>query len=150
MAIINKIGKKINVFAKNAVQKSNEVMEISKLNVNINTEEDGLNDLYRKLGEYCFEKYTNGETKDNTIEEIAKEILIHQENIVYFKEKINEIKNVIVCPACGKENIKTKDICSKCKKPLLVNDAQTEVVTDDVEQSANDTGASESDQNFKE
>ena len=143
MAIFNKLGKKINGLAKNAVQKSSEVMEITKLNVNINTEEEGLNDLFIKLGKYCFEKYIKGETTDNTVAEICKEIKIHQENINYFKEKVNEIKNVITCASCGKENPKTNEMCGKCGKPLVGKDEIIEVVKNDSESNKNETGANE-------
>jgi len=143
MAIFNKLGKKINGIAKNAVQKSSEVMEITKFNVNINTEEEALNDLFVKLGKYCFNKYTNGETADNSVAEICNEIKIHQENINYFKEKIRELKNVIICVSCGKENPNTNELCSKCRKPLVGKDQIIEVVKDEPERHENETGADE-------
>lgn len=148
MAILNKLGKKFNCLAKNAVQKSSEVMEITKLNLNINTEEDALNDLFIKLGKYCFEKYTNGDITDNTVAELCEEVKIHQENISYFREKIREIKNQIICASCGKENLKTNEVCSKCGKSLAVKDEITDVEKNEKseqepERNENDTGASE-------
>jgi ribosomal protein L40E len=143
MTIFNKLGKKFNCLAKNAVQKSSEVMEITKLNLNINTEEEALNDLFDKLGKYCFEKYTKGDISDSTVTEICEDIKIHQENIGYFREKINEVKNVVICVSCGKENPKTNEVCSKCDKSLVGKDEIIEVVKNETEQNENETGASE-------
>lgn len=147
MAIFNKIGKKINIIAKNAVNKSSEVMEISKLNLNINTEEDGLSDLYRQLGEYCFEKYNNGETTDKNVAEICEDIKIHLENISYFKEKINEIKKVIICANCGKENSKTNEVCSKCREPLVEKNEEINVEQTEPQNCVTSTEESEEDSN---
>lgn len=118
-------------------RKSNKVMEIKKLKKNIRTEEDGLKVLYRKLGEYCFEKYITGEINDSIVAELGEDIKIHLENINFFQEKIKEIKNTVLCSSCGSKTLKTNKFCDKCGAKLGAKDERKE---DTEEQTVSDDG----------
>lgn len=126
MTFFNKLKGKAGCFAQKAAKKSGKMMEITKLNMNISTEKEALKSLYHELGEYCFKKYTSGETNDSTVAELCEEVKIHLENIDFFNEKINEVKNMTVCSSCGNEMLKTNEFCGKCGVKVNAKGEQVE------------------------
>ncbi|MGI6588856.1 MAG: zinc-ribbon domain-containing protein [Peptococcia bacterium] len=134
MTFFNKLKKKVSCFVQSAAQKSGEVMEITKLNMNIKTEKDGIESLYHQLGEYCFQKYNNGETNDSTVAGLCEKVKIHLENIDFFEVKINEIKNMVVCSSCGNKILKTNKFCSKCGAKVNAQEEQVEEKVEWVEE----------------
>ena len=114
MTFFSNLRDKVSGLAKSAAQKSGEVMEITKLNMNIKTEKEGIRDLYIKLGEYCFLECAKGEITDPQVAKWVKQIKTHQDNIAFYNEKINEIKEMLSCPACGHQVAKTETFCGRC------------------------------------
>jgi rRNA maturation endonuclease Nob1 len=126
MAFLNNLKDKVGNLAQSAAQKSGEVVEITKLNMNIKTEKEGIESLYQQLGEYCFRKYASGETDDQKVTELCEQVKIHLENIDFFEEKINEIKNMVVCPSCGNKILKANKFCGKCGAKVNAQEEQVE------------------------
>jgi hypothetical protein len=131
VAFFSNFKEKVSGFAQNAAQKSGEVVEVTKLNISINTEEEGIKELYCELGEYCFKKFINGDESDSTVIGFCEKIKIHQENIKYLKERINEIKNIVICSSCGNSVLKTNEFCGKCGAKV---EAEAEVAEEMVEE----------------
>ena len=93
MAFFEDLGKKVSKAAQVAAKKSSDLVEITKLNANISSEEDNIKACYRKMGEICFNKFEQGETLDEEQMAYCKEIITHQEKINELKQKVAEIKN---------------------------------------------------------
>lgn len=93
MAMFDNLGKKIGVVAQSAAKKSGEVVEVTKLNLNINSEEESIKKLYIELGKYCFDKFESSTEDDGTVLDICNKIKTHKENIDNLNQKITEIKN---------------------------------------------------------
>lgn len=114
MAFLENLGKKVGEAAQAAAKKSGELVEVTKLNVNINTEEDKIQKLYTQIGKTVFEKYAaSGEAIDE-IREACEAITVHEQNIRGIREKIAEVKGTKQCVGCGAEMEKTQVFCSKC------------------------------------
>lgn len=114
MAFLENLGKSIGGAAQAAARKSGELVEITKLNVNINSEEDKIQKLYSQIGKTIFEKYTaTGEAADD-IKEACEAITVHEQNIKGLKDKISEVKGTKQCVGCGTEMEKAQIFCSKC------------------------------------
>lgn len=114
MAFLENLGKKVGEAAQAAAKKSGELVEVTKLNVNINTEEDKIQKLYSQIGKTVFEKYVaTGEASDD-IREACEAITVHEQNIKSLREKISEVKGTKSCIGCGAEMEKTQIFCSKC------------------------------------
>jgi DnaJ-class molecular chaperone with C-terminal Zn finger domain len=127
MAMFDNFGKKIGDLAQNAVKKSGEMVEVTKLNINIKTEEESIDKLYDEIGKYCYVRYEAGNENDSSIIEICGKIKDHKEKISALKEKINEIKNVFLCEKCGGEISKTSTFCGNCGAKVEVHTADVNI-----------------------
>ncbi len=114
MAFLENFGKKVGEAAQAAAKKSSEIVETTKLNANVNAEEDKIQKLYVQLGKTVFEKFmANGGTEDY-LQEACEQIVSHEQNIKALKEKIAEVKGVKFCVGCGAEMDRAQIFCSKC------------------------------------
>ena len=114
MAFLENLGKKVGEAAQAAAKKSGELVETTKLNVNINSEEDKIHKIYIQLGKMVYEKYSAAGTDDEDVRQQCEAVRMHEQNIKNLKEKIMEVKGAKVCVSCGKEMDKTQLFCAKC------------------------------------
>lgn len=114
MAFLENLGKKVGEAAQAAAKKSGELVEITKLNVNIGSEEDKVQKLYAQIGKTIYEKYDASGTVDQDVQENCEAIKVHEQNIKALKEKIMEVKNMKNCINCGTEMERAQVFCSKC------------------------------------
>ncbi|NJD03928.1 MAG: zinc ribbon domain-containing protein [Ruminiclostridium sp.] len=114
MAFLENLGKKVGEAAQAAAKKSGELVEITKLNVNIGSEEDKIQKLYNQIGKSIFEKYTTTGVADQGVKENCEAIKVHEQNVKALKEKIMEVKNIKSCINCGGEMDRAQIFCSKC------------------------------------
>ena len=85
--------KKSGEFAQTAAKKSGEVVEITKLNMSITSEENSIEKLYIEVGKLCYSSTQAGTELDGSISEICQKIKGHKDAIAEIKDKINAIKN---------------------------------------------------------
>jgi uncharacterized protein YpuA (DUF1002 family) len=114
MAFLENLGKKIGETAQAAAKKSSEIVEVTKLNSNINSEEDKIQKLFTQIGKTVYENFKQtGNTVDFAAED-CQQIAAHEENIKALREKIAEVKGIKSCINCGAEMERTQLFCSKC------------------------------------
>ncbi|OQB16096.1 MAG: Rad50 zinc hook motif protein [Firmicutes bacterium ADurb.Bin193] len=99
-------------------KKSGEVLEVSKLTLAISAANSDIKEEYEKIGRIIYE---GREKNDLTTEELnahfeAIDGLLAK--IGEYRQKLNEIKNVRVCPVCGAELSKDSTFCAKCGEKL--------------------------------
>lgn len=133
MAFLENLGKKVGEAAQAAAKKSGELVEITKLNVNIGSEEDKIQKLYTQIGKIVFEKYNATGEADGDLRGSCEAIKVHESNIKALKEKIMEVKNVKQCSNCGTEMERTQIFCSKCGTR---NDVSPAAPADEAQQAA--------------
>ena len=114
MAFLENLGKKVGEAAQAAARKSGELVEITKLNVNIGSEEDKIQKLYTQIGKSIFQKYSATGAVDDDVKGTCESIKVHEQNIKALKEKIMEVKSVKSCISCGAEMDRNQVFCSKC------------------------------------
>ncbi len=114
MAFLENLGKKVGEAAQAAAKKSNEIVETTKLNSNINSEEDKIQKLYVQLGKAVYERFTQTGAAEDYAQEACRAIVVHKENIAALREKIAEIKGIKACVNCGAEMERNQVFCSKC------------------------------------
>lgn len=102
----------VKKLGKNIAEKSKDVVEITKLNGQINSEKDKMKDLYVKIGEQAYINYKNGGESQYT--EHCAQIAEIEAKIGELTNKVLEIKNASKCPTCGAEVSKDTAFCSKC------------------------------------
>lgn len=88
----NKVTKSISEGASNVVQKSNDLIEITKLNAEINNEEKKKEQIYLDIGKLVFENYLNNTPIDEKIKDKFEAILKHDEQIRNINKQILDVK----------------------------------------------------------
>ena len=88
MAFFNKLGE----LAKNVSDKTDNMLEISKLNGEIRNSQDDIEELKLKLGNYIWLKFKNGIIMDEQTTSICRSIQAAQDNINAKQAAINALK----------------------------------------------------------
>lgn len=114
MAFLENIGKKVGEAAQAAAKKSSELVEITKLNMNVNSEEDKIQKLYTQIGKIVYEKFSSSGEASPEFKDSCDAIKAHEETIKGLKQKIMEVKNLKACIGCGSELDKNAVFCPKC------------------------------------
>lgn len=99
---------------KAVIGKTNNIVDITKLNL-VKTETEGkINKLCQQIGELVYEKYLSGTTPEDDIGGICIEIDKFKTELKDLNEQLAEYKNTVACPECGQFNSKDSEYCSKC------------------------------------
>jgi rubrerythrin len=124
MAFFDNLSKKVGEAAKTAAKKSGELVETTKVNMAISSEEDKIKDIYTEMGKYTYSKYKGGENVDAAMLQSCQQIDGIEENIVSLKEKLMQIKNSKLCPNCGQQVELSTVFCPKCGSNLGMTQGQ--------------------------
>jgi predicted RNA-binding Zn-ribbon protein involved in translation (DUF1610 family) len=111
--------------AKFLVKKSNDLAEITKININISTEEDKIKKVYYEIGKAIYKSYRSNESDEKYKSECEK-IRLYEKNIEEMKKKIRDIKSIKVCDTCGSELEDEMGFCFKCGNKQEVDLTKTE------------------------
>lgn len=114
MSIIDGLTKKVATTAKTAVRKSGDIVEVTKLNMSVNSEEDKIHKSYFELGRAVYELFKNGEEFVEAAKAICEQIKVYEDNIKEIKLKILGLKNIKECPSCQMELDMEVAFCPKC------------------------------------
>jgi len=72
---------KVNAFAKAAADKTNEVVEDTKLKTQIANDEKSIRELETKIGAHYYRKFVSGQEVDEEVLEYCTAISVHKANI---------------------------------------------------------------------
>ena len=118
---------KINDFAKTATEKTNNVIETTKLSAKVEAEQRNLNAIVRKIGEYYVAKIDSGETLDEEVMAIYEGVLASRKAIAEMRADMENLKapkttvsenpsEAKFCPYCGKQLDVSAKFCLNCGK----------------------------------
>lgn len=118
---------KINDFAKTATEKTNNVIETTKLSAKVEAEQRNLNAIVRKIGEYYVAKIDSGETLDEEVMAIYEGVLSSRKAIAEMRADMENLKapkttvsenpsEAKFCPYCGKQLDVSAKFCLNCGK----------------------------------
>jgi len=116
MSIFENISKKVSETAKAAARMSGDIVEVTKLNVNIGAEEDKIRKAFTDIGKNVYDYYTKDEELPEGLEELCRKVESYEKNIMEMKKKILELKKVKACPECETELEIDMEYCYKCGK----------------------------------
>jgi hypothetical protein len=114
MDILKNITKRVTETAKVAAKKSSEMIEVTKLKMNIGSEEDKIEKAYIQMGKITFEMFENGESIDEVFKQHCEKIVSYKENIKAMGEQILQLRNIKICSACSAELECETAYCPKC------------------------------------
>lgn len=103
---------------KTVAGKTNNLVDVTKLNLALNEAERKITALYEKIGESIYAKHLDGTLDCDGFDEILKEIDSFKAEQESLKAQIAELKNAITCTECGANNDKGSEFCSKCGTKL--------------------------------
>ncbi|MDP4181763.1 MAG: zinc ribbon domain-containing protein [Bacillota bacterium] len=134
MSMFENFTKKVTDTAKAAARKSSDLVEVTKLNMSIGTEEDKIEKLYLEIGKTIYESYAKDENIDDLFVEKCKQIDSYNNNIKEMRKKILELKNEKICPNCREELEIDVLYCSKCGAKQEIIEPEAEVILEEVPQ----------------
>jgi ribosomal protein L40E len=107
------IGKKVSSAAQAAAKKSGELVEVTKINMEINKTEEIIKKQEIEIGKKVYENFKDG-TVDETYKELCETIKISEDKVKELKSKIMDVKGLKVCTGCGVELATDVMFCAKC------------------------------------
>lgn len=112
MAFFNELGRKLSMSGQNAIQKTRDIADISRLNAAMAEKEKSLTDIYTRIGE----AYARIHRKDfepdfaAEMEAVARE----KDGIAEIKAQIMELRGTTLCVSCGSEIMASANFCENC------------------------------------
>ena len=117
---LSKIARSVGDGAANVAKKSGQIVEITKLNASISTENDKIKIIYDEIGEEVYAKYKKGEIFIEELLGKCEEIEDISKNLNSIRQRILEIKDMKLCPACDHKIDYEVLFCPMCgeKQPI--------------------------------
>ncbi len=112
---MEKIFSEIKQTADKVAKKSGELVELSKIKLNILSTKSSIDDNFKTLGQLLY--HSQKEDTDITpekLEEVISAIDELYEKLADLEEKSAHISNKKVCPSCKKANKNEAVFCSHC------------------------------------
>ena len=103
-------------------KKAGQIVDVSKLRINVAEVNAEISKRYEALGEYVYESCREKLAEDDeTVGKMAEiDELVNQRNALT-KELVDK-QNKVVCPVCGKHSPITAAYCSNCGTKLDVEE----------------------------
>ncbi len=114
MSVLDNFTKKVSDTAKAAAKKSGNVVEITRLNMTIGTEEEKIKKLYFEMGKLLYDVYREGGQINEELAAYCEKIDVVYGAIEEMKTKILELRNVKACTECGTQLEIEMAFCYKC------------------------------------
>ena len=128
MSFLENLGKTISGAAQTAAKKSGEMVEITKINMTIGSEEDKIEKLQTQIGKKVYDSAVAGTPiSSDDFKDVCNEITERSNTIKDLKSKILEVRSIKLCTSCGAELEKEVQFCNKCGSKQEVADAEVPV-----------------------
>lgn len=132
MEFFKGLGNKISHTSQEAIKKTKEIADITKLNGEISAEEKKINNTYQMIGQKYFELHAN--LPEEEFVELVISIKNSMNKIEKAKEDIRRLKGKRVCPQCSAVLEGEAPFCPMCgaKLPVIekpiVEETKVEVI----------------------
>jgi peptidoglycan hydrolase CwlO-like protein len=110
----SKYGKYLSKTADMALQKSGELISLSKINMEISSIQSSIEDLYTEIGERIYRRYEKGKFSDHDLEEYFRSIDKYKKEIKELKRQISRKKDKRTCNNCGAQVYYESKYCPAC------------------------------------
>ncbi|MDD5603111.1 MAG: zinc ribbon domain-containing protein [Eubacteriales bacterium] len=114
MAFFDNLSKKVADTARTAAKKSGDLIEIAKINSNINSEEDKIEKVYLEMGKVIYSAYQKGDESAAKFAAQCEQIKNLEASVAELRRRIQDVKGVKNCTVCGAELEMDVMFCSKC------------------------------------
>lgn len=124
---LSDIGRKVATAAKSVTKKSEDVVEITKLNLTIGNEEDKIKRLLYEIGSELYRGYTSGKAYEGFYGKQCEEVKQIEENISLLRERILVLKGNRTCSRCKSVVSLDVNYCPHCGEKLEKEAVEQEV-----------------------
>lgn len=114
MDVAENVVKATKESANNVAKKSNDILEISKLNLNIASEKSKVEEAYYEIGKSIYLKYSKNIYIDPEVVDICKSIRETEFRIAVMEDRISDLKNLCKCDNCGESLKENSNFCPNC------------------------------------
>lgn len=123
MGFFDDFGKKVTDAGQKAMQKTQEISEVARVNSLISQNENKINNVYYQIGKLFVSIYGE-DCKPEFAGMVTTIAELEQQNLAYRKQ-IQDIKGIQHCKKCGAEVQKGVAFCSSCGAAMPKTDNQT-------------------------
>jgi len=116
--IIDKILSGVEKTTKVVVQKSNDIVEITKTRYAIMSEEAKAADIVKDIGQFVYDAYKSGDGNADAIAQKCADLDLLHEEIEHKKDQLARLRNLKRCPECGNANEMAALFCNRCGEKL--------------------------------
>lgn len=120
MGFFDDLGKKMTNAGQRAVQKTQEMSEVARINSLISQNENTINGIYYQIGKMYVNLHPN-DAEGEFAEMVKHAIALAQQNEEY-RNRIQDLRGMQRCPRCGAEVSKEFAFCNFCGAPMPVNE----------------------------
>lgn len=128
----NDLGKTITKAANDAVDKTTEFFEATKIKAQIAGEGKSIEKNYRDIGEIIYKLYTEGTPVTDEVAKICDDVCAHEEHIKSLRNDLANLKGMNLCPACEEMVDKAAAFCPKCGSSMAQEKTKEDVNEDDI------------------
>lgn len=114
MDFFKNLGSNIGKTAKTVTKKSEELVEITKLNLTIGNEEDKIKKLLLEIGAELYGRFSQGESYDDYLNGKCTQIKELEDTIQVLKEKVKNLKGQKTCGDCCSNMNEDANFCPSC------------------------------------
>ena len=138
MSVLNDLTKVVTDTAKTVGKKSSDMMEVTKLNLAISSEEEKIEKQLFEIGSKVYQEFCETGTTGESVLELCKDVQFMEHSIVDMKTRILNLRNIKECPQCKEMLEIDMAFCFKCgaSQPVVVvaEEAETEYEPETEEQ----------------
>ena len=131
MDFFEQVKKTASDVAQVVTQKSNEVLEISKIKYAIHDLNSDIKKLYIELGKLTYEELKGNSALSDDMQIKCEIIDAKRAKIAALKKKEQQVRREITCPNCGRECGDADESCPYCGAKIAV-EVDVEIPEDDV------------------
>ena len=128
----NDLGKTITKAANDAVDKTTEFFEATKIRTQIAGEGKSIEKDYRDIGEIVYKLYMEGTPVTDAVAKLCDDVKAHEDRINDLRRELANRKGLNLCPNCGEMVDKTAVFCPMCGSSMAQEEAKKDVQEDDI------------------
>lgn len=118
MSVLDDIFEKAKDVTSAATKKTDAIVKISKIKLNCVQINNAIKTEFEHLGASLYDQMKSNEEDMNELMAIVEVIDGHYQELNELNHKLEELQNILVCPACGAKNKPGSAYCSRCGTKL--------------------------------